>query len=290
MRTLDDFLNAQVYNGVISDEVSKPSNYHCFNGAWYYKALSSKDMWLGMEAVVTLPKFTPDEERFDFIKESIDKDEQIKRYKDTPSIYLGGSSDFESDIGLGWFRGIVDNEFTKTKIAYRPFYRYIYEEDGKILNQYAGTAIRETEYYYFPGDKLKLSVYCIQDNYLRLKIELLEASKYPEYIDLRKKLNPTKTFTSPDFPAFGNGVKPAEYKRVNAIDQYGNEGKPTQMTNAIVGECIWHEVYLFRKVEGNIVKVPFNHTRYIQMLCPTPSAFEVCDDGLKQTVVIKPQK
>ena len=290
MRKLEDFLNAKVYLEKIPNEVSAPINYMCFAGAWYYKALSAKDMWLGMEAVVTLPKFDADEDRYDMIKEAIDKDEPIKRYKDTPSIYLGGSSDYETDIGLGWFRGFLDGDFTKTKIAYRPFYRYIYEEDGKEINKYIGPSIRETEYYYFPGDTVKLSVFCVNDNMLRLKIELLEETKVEEFVKIRSRLNPNKPYISPDFPAPGNGVRPSEYKRVNAIDQYGNEGRPTQMTKAVVNKCTWEEVYLFREVDGVIVKVPYTESRYIKMLCPNPEAFKITNDGVKQTVIINPSQ
>ena len=38
MRKLEDFLNAEVYDGVINGEKEKPSSYVCFPGAWYYKA------------------------------------------------------------------------------------------------------------------------------------------------------------------------------------------------------------------------------------------------------------
>ena len=288
MRKLEDFLNAEVYDGVINDEKEKPSSYVCFPGAWYYKALSSKDMWLGMEAKVTLPKFNPDEERFDMLKEAIDKDEPIKRYKDTPSIYMGGSSDFETDIGLGWFRGLIDGEFTKEKIAFRPFYRYIYEENGKEVNRYIGPSIKETEFYFFPGDTVKMSVFCVNDNTLRLKIELLEETKIDKYIEIRKKLNKNYAYESLDFPAPGNGVRPSEYKRVNAIDQYGNEGRPVQMTKANVEECTWSDCYLFREIDGKIMKVPYDESRYIKMLCPNQNSFIVTNNGNK--VVIKPSK
>lgn len=287
MRKIEDFINSEVYLGIIENEAKAPTSYSCFPGAWYYKALSSKDMWLGMEANIILPEFIPDQERFDMIKEVVDT-EPIVRYKDTPSIYMGGSSDFETDIGLGWFRGFVDGEITKTKITFRPFYRYIYLEDGKEVNKYIGPAIRQTEYYYFPGDEVKMMVFCVNDNTLRLRIELIKPSSNPKYIELRKKLNAPKVYETDDFPAPGNGVRPSEYKHVNAIDQYGNEGRPTQITNARVNECIWKDVNLFREVNGKIKRIPYSENRYIKMLCPNESAFCIQTSGNTQTVVIDP--
>lgn len=292
MRKLEDFVNAPIYSGKIENEIEKPNNYSCFPGAWYYKALSSNDAWLGLETVVTLPYFTPDEKRTEEIVETQNPLVKSSRHLDTPSIYIGGLSDFESDLGLGWFKGMVDGKKSDKKMCYRPFYRYIYEdEQGKIHNNYEGPSIDKTQYYYFPGDKVRLKVFTVKDNYLRLSIELLEPTKDSYYSQLRSKLSKTnEVFATEDFPSFGHGIKHAEFKRVNAIDQYHNEGKPSQKTDALYENCIWEECYLYRLIDGKIKKVPFNDTRYVRMLCPDPKAFEVASKDNKEVVSIKPQK
>ena len=290
-RTLKDFLNAKIYENTIEGEVAKPATFTCFPGAWYYKALSSKDAWLGIEVEVTLPYFIPDENRFKYTNDPTKPGSQYKLYLDTPSIYVGGSSDFESDLGLGWFRGMVDGVVTPDKICYRPFYRYIYlDENGEEINSYQGPAIRETEYYYFPGDTVRMRVFSLKDNYLRLSIELIKETTDEQFVQIRKKLNPNQIYQTDDFPSPGNGCKSAEYKRVNAIDQYGNEGKPAQMTDAEVENCVWGKAYLYREISGEIMKVPFDSSRYIRMMCPLENAFQIEQKDFKEIVSIKPKR
>jgi len=294
MYNINEYLNAPIYLEKINEEINKPTDYQCFNGAWYYKALSSKDKWLGIEAIVTLPEFNPDEERFEIIPDNFSKSKTYKKYLDTPSVYLGGSSDFETDIGFGWFRGIINQEVTDEKITFRPFWRYIYQEDKVEKNEYKGTDINQTEHYYFPKDVLKINLVCSEENYLQLRVELITPTSIPKYKSIRESLdlenNLPKTLITDKIPAPGNGINLAEYKRVNAIDQYGNEGKPTKMTKAKVDFCVWENVYLFRELDKSLIKVPFTIDRYIQMLCPQNNAFEVETKGNKETIKIDPNK
>ncbi len=67
----------------------------------------------------------------------------------------------------------------------------------------------------------------------------------------------------------------AEFKRVNSIDQYGNEGSNVKATKATVSEAIWREVYLYRKVNNKLVKVPFNKQRQTSMICPNVESFSI---------------
>lgn len=285
---MDKFINSKISNEVIKDEILKPTSYQCFNGAWYYKALSSKDKWLGIDAVITLPLFDPDEDRYSFIDDNL-TNKKIKRYNDTPSVYVGVCSDFENDVGFGWFRGKVEGKVLEEKITFRPFWRYIFEENSQEKNIYAGSKLDEDEYYYFPGDKVRVTVASPRANYLQFRIELIEATSIEKYKTIRSKLkSQPKTFVSLEFIAPGVGIKPTEVKRVNAIDQYGNEGRPTQMTNAIVHECIWEDVYLYREINGEIVRVKFDDSRYIRMLCPRETAFKINYENGKETVIINP--
>ena len=75
-------------------------------------------------------------------------DSTAYRYLDNPSVYLGGNSSAESDVGLTWsvgatFDGTAVNY--AESIAFRPFWRYI--DSGK--NTYMNAAWRDTCYYYY---------------------------------------------------------------------------------------------------------------------------------------------
>lgn len=278
--SLAAFLSAPTYLKLIDGEIPKPGDYQCFQGAWYYKALSAKNHWLGIEAKVTLPLFSPDENRYEFVPSEDSTNGRYKKYLDTPSVYVGGSSDYETDIGFGWFRGLVNNDLSEEKITFRPFWRHIFLDDsGKIQNLYKGTALTETNYYFFPGDQVHILLFCPEPDYLQFRVEIIKPTEIMKYKQLRQTLHlendlPSVLLTE-KIKAPGNGRNLSEYKRVNAIDQYHNEGRPTQMTEACVFDCIWEDVFLFRKIEESLVKVPFDEKRYIRMMCPCKEAFVV---------------
>ena len=107
------------YNHVIPNEAKVPSTPACFLGAWYRKVFSSTDQWLGLEGLITLGEFTPDESRFNL--------DGRGRYMDNPSIYMGGKSAKESDAGLGLNMSYLSSDtsedltLSSPKLAYRPF-------------------------------------------------------------------------------------------------------------------------------------------------------------------------
>jgi hypothetical protein len=76
-------------------------------------------------------------------------------------------------------------------------------------------------------------------------------------------LHPVKRF-SVDFDAdnFTEELK-RQFKRVNAIDQFGNEGKPVKPTNANVINAQWLNTDLFRGDKT----VPMNNYRFTDMRC-----------------------
>jgi hypothetical protein len=290
------FEQVKVYDGMIENEVEKPAPQRCFGGAWYHKVLSSKDAWLGIEGVITLGEFTPDKDRFDL--------DGRGRYMDNPSVYMGGKADFESDAGLGFNTGYLDSDTSKPldvykspKVAWRPFWRYIYSDaldhEGNVLrrnfNSWNISDPKNLQYYYLPGDKIRMSVFSPIKDYMQLRIEVLEVTTIPKYVAQRKayhlKDDRPSDFHSPIFHSRGQGASTqAEFKRVNSIDQYGNEGKVAQITHAKVSEALWHEVYLYRKINGELVKVPFTSKRRTTMTCPNPDAFTVNDEGLDETL------
>ena len=274
-----DFAEAKVYLDKIEDEVSKPKDYKMFMGAWYHKCISSKDKWIGIEALITLPEFYPDESRLEYIEhKTIVNGKPLKpfmRCMDSPSLYVGGNAKYESDIGFAYNQGFLDsglNVISNTKICFRPFWRYIVPTETGEQNIYKGTSITDVKYYFYPGDKVKLRVYAIEENYLKMEIELIKPTDILKYRKIRRNLgvdeNEKIYFTTPLISSVGQGVNFAEYKRVVAIDQFYNEGKRNQNTDSHLMDAIWHEVYLYRIIDDKLMKVPFNEDRYFEINCP----------------------
>lgn len=275
------FNDVPVWTGVIDGEIFPKGKQTCFLGAWYRKVMSSKDEWLGMEGVVRLGEFTPDEKRYD------------QRYLDNPSVYMGGNAFEESDAGLGLNLTYQSNDFSSElnksspKIAWRPFWRYIYKEaidiggnvERREVNSWNISEEKSTMYYYFPGDLIRMKIYSPIPNYLQLRIELVETTTISKYVKLRQKYGlrndlPTD-FYSPIFLSEGHGKVKADFKRVNSIDQYGNEGFHAKPTDAEVSQAVWQETYLYRRLDEKIVKVPFSEKRQVSMICPNESAIGV---------------
>ncbi|MNV32518.1 hypothetical protein D3C71_1238580 [compost metagenome] len=75
-----------------------------------------------------------------------------------------------------------------------------------------------------------------------------------------------------------------EFKRVNAIDQVANEGKPVQATKTKVLEAIWSYTTLLRYDAKQVIEVPMHTGRMTQMACPTMQYFKIQQDaaGLKK--------
>lgn len=262
---------ASLWTDPIANEAVDPVTPSCFPGAIYRKVVSSEDYWLGIEALVTIPEFTPDPQRFD--------DTKLSYYLDNSSLYMGGHANYESDVGLGWsigYESSLSTTISRSGIAFRPFWRYITrKEECTNNNCYRNANVSNFEYYYYPGDKIRMSVFSPQPGYLQMRIELLELTTNVKYINAREAYNLgndfNRIFTTPVFPSEGMGIVKTEFKRVNAIDQVANEGKATINTNAKVENAIWHEVYLYRKINETIYKVPMIESRSAQMKCPLGS-------------------
>ena len=281
-----------VYLGDIENEAVKPYTPSCFPGAIYRKVVSSKDYWIGIEATVTLPEFIPDPERYDSTA--------LSYYLDNSSVYMGGHAYSESDVGLAWSIGLPNKDATsisKSGVAFRPFWRYITNTENCTNNNcFRNANVRDFEYYYYPGDTIRMSVYSPKPGNLQLRIELISETTNPDYMNRRADYGLTedfnKVFVSNIFPSAGMGEFKAEFKRVNAIDQVRNEGKPTINTNAQVNNAIWHEVYLYRKIDGVLYKVPLTEERSASMTCPLGSkvngafsnTFELSYEGVDRTL------
>lgn len=283
---LDSFENIKLYEGKIKDEIPKTIAPKCFLGAWYRKVITSTDYWLGIEGVIRLGEFIPDDKRF-----GSDNRISWERHLDVAATYLGGKALLESDAGLGYNTGYLTDDTSSTlnygskKICYRPFWRFMYNDVSDIngnvtrnsVNSWNMSDPKRLEYYYFPGDLIKMSVYSPLENYLQLKIEIIETTTIPKYMQQREKYHlqddKPSTFYSPLFHSEGHGKEKVEFKRVISIDQYGNEGLNAKLTESKINNAIWEEVYLYRHVENKIVKVPFTQERQSQMACPNEASF-----------------
>lgn len=266
------------------------SDSRCFPGAWYYKVKTPKGPFLGMKAMITLPLFYPDESRVEYLDDARFEQGKMKRYLDTPSVYLGGCSDYECDIGFGWFHGLVDGKLSVEKITFRPFWRTIHSENGKEINLYRGTSLEETEYYFFPGDRLEVKLLCEVNDTLSFYVTLLEETILEPYRTIRKKGAKPKPLEVLDLMAPGNGHHDTEYKRVNAIDQYRNEGKPTQSTSAQAFHAVWEDVILYFQDGPTLCQTPMEESLQTRMLCPYADAFSVTNSHHREIVSIRPQK
>jgi len=235
----------------------------------------------------------------------------LGRSMDNPSVYMGGKAQEESDAGLGMNLTYLSNDTSQElddsspKLAYRPFWRYIYKDatdfSGNVtrreVNSWNISNPRSLKHYYFPGDILRMKIYSPIPNYLQLRIEVVSGTTISKYVELRKKYllknDMPSDFYSPIFYSSGCGHSPAEFKRVNSIDQFGNEGFNAKDTKATVSQAIWHETYLYRNVGGKLVKVPFDKNRQASMICPNKKAISVTliDDLVgAESIMIHPAK
>lgn len=231
-----------------NDEAAPAPAVPCFPGAIYRKAVSSVDRWTGIEGIVVLPEMSFDESR--------PHPRRPGRWADNPSIYMGcrvGSQ--EVDAGVNWeiVREADGSVSTQAK-AFRPFWR---------VDEW-GSAPARPEFYYWPGDTLRMSVRIAAEDKLELVVELLERG------DAAREAGavpaPTVFVQQFDAPGFGFHER-QEFKRVNAIDQAANEGQPAQTTRTAVFGAEWVEVWLQRRDEWR----PFVPARFTDMRCPTPA-------------------
>ncbi|MDO9153996.1 MAG: hypothetical protein Q7U47_09880 [Paludibacter sp.] len=240
-----------IYQNFLTGEVKPGSTPGCFAGAYYRKLVSSDDSWLGISGKVILPAI-----EFDLTRVNPAKPGQ---YLDNPSIYMGGRADGqETDIGLTWEVVMTENGGISTdRRAFRPFYRWAGHSSTGQVAGYGNAPVVEKHYFY-PGDTVYMSVQLISDKTLRFIVE-----------GNGKKFQ--KDVVCNGYTFFTRG----EYKRVNAIDQVSNEGKPVQQTNTKVLGAKWIETNLYRNVNGKISLIPFNAKRQIDMRCPNASNFSI---------------
>ena len=220
-------------------EVVPAASIPCFPGAYYRKAVSSFDVWTGIAGLVKLGTPKVDENRLG---------EQTKQPLDNFSVYMGGNAGGKSEVdaGLSWEFTLDENgKRSARRNAFRPFWR------AKTWN----SAPNEKQFYFYPGETVQMAVLVAGANKLRL---IISDGK-------------TKTFqTEFDAEGFAPNI-PRQFKRVNAIDQVANEGKPVQPTRAEIIGAEWLNTVLLRGAGADAKQIPLDKTRYTDMRCANES-------------------
>jgi hypothetical protein len=230
-------------------EVAPDAARDCFPGAYYRKAVSSVDNWAGIEGIIRLPEPQLDMTRL----------KPTGRPMDNASIYMGGSAEEqEVDAGLTWevIREADGSVSTQPK-AFRPFWRV------KSWNN----APAKPEYYYLPGDVVRMSLFTKKPGTLTMAIEPIERTEASKKFLTDLKCTDLMTTFSITFeaPFAPDGLQ--EFKRVNAIDISGQEGKGVVPSTSSVVGGEWLEVWLWR----GETRLPMAPERFTDMRCPEPS-------------------
>lgn len=216
-------------------EIVPAAQLPCFAGAYYRKAVSSFDVWTGIGGLVKLGTPKVDENRLS---------EKDKQPLDNFSVYLGGNAggNYEVDAGLSWsFSTDASGKRSERRNAWRPFWR------TKTWNNAPDTP----NFTFAPGETVQMAVLVVGAKKLRLVISD----------------GKSKTFQT-DFDAEGFAPNvPRQFKRVNAIDQFGNEGKPVQATKAEVTGAEWLQTILLRGEGASAKQIPLDKTRFTDMRC-----------------------
>lgn len=285
-----NYVDTKRFDNVPLGNINDLPNYEltpqkCFLGAWYRKVVSPKDYWMGIEGEIELGEFIADKERYNL--------DGSFRNMDNPNVYMGGCADFESDCGIGYNTTYPDGDLSYEmkssgpRLGYRPFWRYIYKvkeiskntTEVKNVNSWNNTDPKQLCYYYFPGDIIRMKVYSPLPNYLQLRIELVKPTTIEKYVKIRQSYNLENNlpsnFYSPLFHSEGQGIKICEFKRVNSIDQFGNEGFIAKATKARISTATWYNCYLYKEKEGKIYKYPFVESLRMDLQCPNSTAMTV---------------
>jgi len=149
--------------------------------------------------------------------------------------------------------------------AFRPFLRRTAHKSGQAAIYRNAPA--ESKYYWYPGDTITMEIVLADPGKLKFTVSG-SGKKYEEIFDVA---------------GYQYTIK-AQYKRVNAIDQVSNEGKPVQPTTAKVTGAKWLEAFLYRYYKSEALKVPMHTKRYTDMRCPDISNFEIINPTDKPSV------
>jgi len=240
---------APPYSDRFSGEVLPDASSPCFSGSYYRKAMSSNDYWLGITGTVVLPEIIFDPARINPANSA--------QYLDNPSLYIGGTANGqETDIGLTWeVVKDANGAVTADRRAFRPFLRR--SAYGSQAADYAN-APAEAGYYWYPGETVNMSLQVTGNGKLHFSVSGAGKTYETDY----------------DAAGYATSIKMI-FKRVNAIDQVNNEGKPAQASKTQILGAQWTACYLYRTDNGNVVQAPMYPGRFTDMRCPQTAFFNV---------------
>ena len=221
-------------SGIDTAEVAPFTTMPCFSGAYYRKAVSSYDAWTGIAGFVKLGTPKTDDSRLGENKQPLDNF----------SIYMGGNAGgkYEVDAGLTWEFTVDENgKKSDRRNAFRPFWR------TRTWN----AAPAKKEFYFYPGEMVQMAVLVAGPKKLKLVITDGKGKAFQQDFDA---------------DGFVAGL-PRQFKRVNAIDQVGNEGKPVQSTRAEIVGSEWTQTILLRGEGQSAQQLPMNAARFTDMRC-----------------------
>jgi hypothetical protein len=204
------------------------------------------------------------------------------------SLYIGGlAGEQEIDAGVLWeVIRLPDGKVSPVPLAYRPFWR-----NTEWKNSEAKPA-----YYYFPGDMIRMRCAVVGPSQLQLEIavEKRGPNAAPALAALGFSPDAIATADTPttltvqfEAKGFGEGL-PQQFKRVNGLDQSGNEGQAVKPTAARVEVARWERVVLLRGEE----RFPFTPERFTDMRCPDPQhvqAAPIAGDPTAEEVALRGQ-
>ncbi|NJM52192.1 MAG: hypothetical protein HC846_01650 [Blastocatellia bacterium] len=158
---------------------------------------------------------------------------------------MGGNAggNFEVDAGLSWEFTVDENgKKSDKRNAFRPFWR------TKTWN----AAPAKKEFYFYPGETVQMAILVAGPKKLRM---IISNGK-------------DKTFQT-EFEAEGFAANvPRQFKRVNAIDQFGNEGKAVSPTTAEITGAEWLQTVVLRGEGANAKQIPLTAEKFTDMRCP----------------------
>ena len=236
--TYDDigFVNRSIYTGILTERVV--DNHECLSGIVCREAYSSKDRWLGIEMTITLPYFEEDKARSGL---------------DFPEIYFEVISNQISKAGL-----VLTNDEVS---FYKIFWKYSNDKESEI---YYETFIGTEDYKYYPGDKVRMSLFSNKEHTLQLMIELLEDTKFELYKNLNRE---TSVFVSDEFVSNDHLVNDTMYKRIIAINNLDNHDYSNNKIDVNLSNAIIESSYLYRLINNDVYKLPFNDQRSKHLSC-----------------------
>jgi hypothetical protein len=252
----------------------------CDDSGCYRKAISSANVWTGIEAVVTLPNF------------DLDVSSAAAGRGETPSVYLNSlSGSQEVSCGLAWSAIREPNGIpSKEAKAFRPFWKTDEWHE----------APQNQSFNYYPGDTVRIRLETTETNRMSMHIELLQR---PGMIAVSKQADSKKPnsltgfiTTSSDavtsFSGFfrAEGFGPGqvqEFARVISTVLPGTKGRESLAPLTRIGVTEWKEVWLLRDHE----RVAMSPEQLTGIQCPDAELVSVAAFGASgEQVAIRTKK